>query len=141
MRLWSIHPRYLDCKGLLALWREGLLAQKVLQGGTRGYTKHPQLIRFLDSDSPVGSIGSYLEEVYKESVRRCYNFNKEKITAERYSGKIRVTAGQIDFELEHLKKKLKGRDRPAYQKIRELKRPGVNPVFKRVKGEKEEWER
>jgi len=30
MRLWSLHPRYLDAKGLVALWREGLLAQKVL---------------------------------------------------------------------------------------------------------------
>ncbi|WP_368086417.1 pyrimidine dimer DNA glycosylase/endonuclease V [Nitrosomonas sp. Nm34] len=26
MRLWSIHPKYLDAKGLLALWREGLQA-------------------------------------------------------------------------------------------------------------------
>jgi hypothetical protein len=32
MRLWSLHPRYLDAKGLQAVWREGLLAKKVLQG-------------------------------------------------------------------------------------------------------------
>ena len=37
MRLWSIHPKYLDCKGLVALWREALLAKKVLRGKTRKY--------------------------------------------------------------------------------------------------------
>ena len=37
MRLWSLHPRCLDAKGLVALWREGLLAQEVLRGKTRDY--------------------------------------------------------------------------------------------------------
>ncbi len=46
MRLWSLHPKYLDRQGLLAVWREGLLAQKVLQGKTKGYKNHPQLKRF-----------------------------------------------------------------------------------------------
>ena len=43
MRLWSIHPRYLDSMGLVALWREALLAQAVLRGETKGYKFHPQL--------------------------------------------------------------------------------------------------
>ncbi|HKX52383.1 MAG TPA: pyrimidine dimer DNA glycosylase/endonuclease V [Nitrosospira sp.] len=38
MRLWTLHPRYLDTKGLVAAWREALLAQKVLSGLTSGYT-------------------------------------------------------------------------------------------------------
>jgi hypothetical protein len=46
MRLWSVHPRYLDRQGLTAAWREALLAQKVLTGTTRGYRNHPQLVRF-----------------------------------------------------------------------------------------------
>jgi hypothetical protein len=29
-RIWSLHPKYLDARGLVALWREGLLAQAVL---------------------------------------------------------------------------------------------------------------
>ncbi|MEN6399799.1 MAG: pyrimidine dimer DNA glycosylase/endonuclease V, partial [Rectinema sp.] len=29
MRLWTLHPQYLDQKGLTAAWREGLLAKKV----------------------------------------------------------------------------------------------------------------
>jgi hypothetical protein len=36
---------YLDGRGLVALWREALLAQAVLRGRTRGY-RHPQLARF-----------------------------------------------------------------------------------------------
>lgn len=37
MRLWVSHPKYLDCKGLVALWRESLLARKVLKGKTKGW--------------------------------------------------------------------------------------------------------
>jgi hypothetical protein len=37
MRLWTLHPRYLDSQGLVALWREGLLAQAVLRNRTRGF--------------------------------------------------------------------------------------------------------
>ena len=37
MRLWTLHPKYLDPQGLVALWREALLARAVLQGKTRGY--------------------------------------------------------------------------------------------------------
>jgi Pyrimidine dimer DNA glycosylase len=46
MRIWSLHPQYLDRQGLTAAWREGLLAQKVLTGTTKGYRNHPQLRRF-----------------------------------------------------------------------------------------------
>jgi hypothetical protein len=31
MRIWSLHPKYLDSKGLVALWRESLLAKNVLR--------------------------------------------------------------------------------------------------------------
>jgi hypothetical protein len=33
MRLWTLHPQYLDPRGLVALWRVALLAQQVLLGG------------------------------------------------------------------------------------------------------------
>jgi len=46
VRIWSLHPKYLDRQGLTACWREALLAQAVLNGATRGYTRHPQLVRF-----------------------------------------------------------------------------------------------
>nr|WP_243687290.1 pyrimidine dimer DNA glycosylase/endonuclease V [Methanobacterium formicicum] len=59
MRLWSLHPKYLDVKGLVALWREGLLARAVLKGKTKGYTNHPQLIRF-KNQKKSGSFPGYL---------------------------------------------------------------------------------
>ncbi|WP_245747334.1 pyrimidine dimer DNA glycosylase/endonuclease V [Frateuria terrea] len=46
MHLWTPHPKHLDRQGLLALWREGLLARAVLRGQTRGYRQHPPLERF-----------------------------------------------------------------------------------------------
>src|SRR5665213_874155 len=58
MRLWTLHPRYLDAQGLVAAWREALLAQKVLEGATRGYTRHPQLIRFQSHPKPLEAIKS-----------------------------------------------------------------------------------
>lgn len=54
MRIWSLHPQYLDRQGLTAGWREGLLAQKVLTGTTKGYRNHPQLRRFRAAGDGVG---------------------------------------------------------------------------------------
>ena len=80
MRIWSLHPKLLDSKGLVALWRETLLAKKVLQGGTKGYINHPQLLRFKENENPINSINYYLSEVQIEATVRGYNFDKSKIT-------------------------------------------------------------
>ena len=53
MRLWSLDPAHLDRQGLVACWREALLAQAVLAGRTRGYRHHPQLERFRVVPGPV----------------------------------------------------------------------------------------
>ena len=74
MRLWSLHPRYLDAKGLVALWREALLAQKVLQGNTKGYRNHPQLSRFKQQIDPLAAVAAYLCEVQREAARRGYHY-------------------------------------------------------------------
>ncbi len=79
MRLWTIHPGYLDRKGLVALWREGLLAQSVLLGNTKGYKNYPQLTRFKNTDNPIGAIGNYLSAVVDEADKRGHNFNRDKI--------------------------------------------------------------
>ena len=63
MRLWTLHPKYLDAQGLVALWREGLLARAVLRGMTKGYRHHPQLQRFRAHASPRAAINLYLEGV------------------------------------------------------------------------------
>jgi hypothetical protein len=56
MRIWSLHPKYLDAKGLVALWRESLLAKQALESKTKGYKNHPQLNRFKNSGNAVGWI-------------------------------------------------------------------------------------
>ena len=70
MRIWSLHPRYLDRQGLTACWREGLLAQAVLAGRTRGYRQHSQLERFRTQPDPVAAVGAYLEAVAREAADR-----------------------------------------------------------------------
>ena len=78
MLLWSIHPEYLDTQGLVALWREGLLAQKVLREKTKGFKHHPQLDRFKRHPSPLCAIATYLEYVRKEALKRGYHFDRKK---------------------------------------------------------------
>jgi hypothetical protein len=140
MRLWTVHPKYLDQSGLVALWREALLAQKVLQNNTKGYQNHPQLIRFKTTDNPLGAIGRYLQEIYQESLRRGYHFDKSKINKNRVPSKIAVRRGQIEYEFEHLKQKLKKRDGIAYQNIKATSTPEPNPVFHIIEGGIENWE-
>ena len=140
MRLWSIHPQYLDVKGLLALWREGLLAQKVLLGETRGYKNHPQLIRFKDTRNSIGAIASYLRVVVDEAELRGYAFDREKIVKRSYRSQIAVTGGQIDYEFRHLLAKLMLRDRQRFDALRNSNRIKLHPVFVRVNGPVAEWE-
>ncbi|MFP3290043.1 MAG: pyrimidine dimer DNA glycosylase/endonuclease V [Candidatus Nanopusillus acidilobi] len=141
MRLWSLHPKYLDKLGLLGLWREGLLAQKVLLGKTKGYKNHPQLIRFKKANDPILYIGTYLYYVYLEGKRRGYNFNKDKIIKYDLKLKMPVTIGQINFEFRHLLEKLKIRDKEKYEEIKDEKIIKPNPIFYIIDGDIEEWEK
>ena len=140
MRIWSLHPQHLDAKGLVALWRETLLAQKVLLGGTRGYRNHPQLARFQSHPEPLAAIAAYLHEVQREAERRGYNFDASKILRAGTTVRISVTDGQLAYEFMHLSAKLKVRDRAAYEKLAHVERPPVHPLFVVVGGEIEEWE-
>ncbi len=142
MRLWSINPKYLDRQGLLAVWREALLAKKVLAGETRGYKNHPQLIRFRNSGRPREYINSYLTGLYLEAESRGYKFSKDKIrNLKIFDKKIKVNSGQTDYEFKHLLNKLKVRDKERYNKIKNIKRPQVHFLFKIVSGEVENWEK
>lgn len=140
MRIWSIHPKYLDSKGLVALWREALLAKKVLEGKTKGYKSHPQLLRFKERNNPVSYINQYLKEVFKEAVGRNYNFDSNKIDWRLKSGKINVNRGQIRYEFEHLLHKLKVRDKIKYAELLKINEYEVHPLFKIVQGDIENWE-
>lgn len=141
MRLWSIHPRYLDAKGLVACWREGLLARKVLLGRTKGYRNHPQLDRFKAQIDPVGMIDTYLLAVYEQATLRGYKFKREKIGLRISDHKIAVTDEQLRYEFSHLKKKIRTRDRRKYDEIANVRDPEPHPTFRMVSGEIEKWEK
>jgi len=140
MRLWSLHPSLLDSKGLVALWREALLAQKVLQGKTRGYREHPQLQRFRQCGQPMAAIAAYVWVVHDEATARGYAFDCSKIVCECQPCSIALRKGQLAFEWEHLKEKVRRRAAPHFQKI--SRRPiKPHPLFTVVAGGVEEWER
>ena len=141
MRIWSLHPRYLDAKGLVALWRETLLAQAVLQGKTKGYTQHPQLERFRAQADPLAAIATYLAEVREEAGRRGYAFDASKIDPARSTLKIGVTDGQTAHEWQHLLAKLALRSPIIHQQFAALRVPDLHPMFETEPGGIASWER
>jgi Pyrimidine dimer DNA glycosylase len=141
MRLWSVHPRYLDPQGLVALWREALLARAVLRGATKGYRHHPQLERFRSHASPRYAISAYLSAVHTEASSRGYAFDRTKVGPVRSIVAIAVTRGQLEYEWEHLLRKLSVRSPAHYRKWRSLGSPECHPLFRCRAGSIEPWER
>jgi len=141
MRLWSLHPKYLDRQGLLACWREALLAQKVLMGATRGYRNHPQLSRFRSQPDPLAAIAGYLHCLADEAERRGYRFNRSKIFNGQEDEKISVNRGQLSYEWTRLKAKIQPRDPDWYQQLTSTELPDPHPSFKIVEGGIEAWEK
>ncbi|MEG3637692.1 pyrimidine dimer DNA glycosylase/endonuclease V [Magnetococcus sp. PR-3] len=141
MRIWTIHPKYLDAKGLVALWRETLLAQKVLRGLTKGYTNHPQLQRFKELSDPVGAVADYLRIVQQEAVNRGYNFDAGRIVQESWGGMIQETEGQVLYEWQHFLRKTQTRTPDHYEAIKEVPMPELHPMFELIDGEIRDWER
>ena len=141
MRLWSLHPKYLDSRGLVALWREALLAKAVLRGETKGYRHHPQLERFASHPSPRLAINAYLGSIHEEAESRGYAFDRRKIGPVRAVSRIPVPRGQLRHEWRHLLAKLSVRSPPAYAKWRAVSRPSHHPLFRLRPGAKASWER
>jgi hypothetical protein len=141
MRLWSIHPKYLDAKGLVALWREGLLARAVLRGKTMGYKAHPQLARFRGAARPVAAVDAYLGGVWAEAAARGYSFDRRKIGAGGGAGKLPVNRGQVAYEWAHLLKKLARRDPARRKKWGGVEKPQTHPLFRVRSGDVEGWEK
>lgn len=141
MRLWSLHPRYLDTAGLTACWREGLLARAVLAGRTTGYRRHPQLDRFRACADPVAAIDTYLAAVLAEACRRGYRFDAAKIGPGDGSLKLPVTQGQLACEFEHLKAKMKRRSPERFIFLAAEETVEPHPLFTPVAGGIEPWER
>lgn len=140
MRLWSLHPQYLDAKGLVALWRESLLALAVLEGKTIGYKHHPQLLRFRNHPSPPTLLHAYLTEVWTEAQRRGYQFDSSKIRLLNQPASLPLTKGQLLYEWQHLKRKLYRRDRKRYLSFSNISLPSAHPLFYLIDGPVAEWE-
>lgn len=143
MRLWSVHPKYLDRAGLVACWREALLAQAVLCGETRGYRAHPQLERFREAADPVAAVGAFLSGLHAESLARGYRFDASRIREQcTLDGAVPVTDGQLMLERDHLEAKLAMRDPESLEKLPTtptLLEP--HPLFRVVSGPSASWER
>ncbi len=141
MRLWSLHPRYLDSRGLVAVWREALLAQAVLRGETSGYRNHPQLERFRAQQSPRRAINAYLAGIHVEATVRGYAFDRSKIGTLRDVAPIAVTRGQLACEWQHLLDKLSVRSPALFEQLRLRRNPSCHPLFHPVPGAVASWER
>ena len=141
MRLWSLHPRYLDPQGLVALWREALLARAVLCGNTRGYLSHPQLERFRLQSAPRSAISCYLKGIHAEAATRGYSFDRTKIGRARIQAPMFVTAGQVEYEWQHLLRKLAVRSPALYEQWGAVGTPECHPLFQIQQGPVESWER
>jgi hypothetical protein len=141
MRLWTLHPKYLDPQGLVALWREALLARAVLRGKTKGYRHHPQLHRFLAHPRPRSAINAYLAAILLEAETRGYSFNRSKVGPVRGKVRIASTAGQLAYEWRHLLRKLKLRDRARHREWRGMASPEPHPLFEISPGPVAAWER
>jgi hypothetical protein len=141
MRIWSLHPKYLDAKGLVALWRETLLARHVLEGKTNGYRHHPQLNRFRAAGHPLDAVNYYLSVVAAEATGRGYRFDPGKIGAAGHPSKLPVTRGQAEYERNHLLNKLKIRDHLRYDNLLNVEEIEVHPLFFITEGEVEDFEK
>lgn len=156
MRIWSLHPCLLDRRALVACWRETLLAQKVLRGLTRGYTNHPQLIRFRAHPQPLEAVAAYLSGLADEADARGYSFNRALIGAGESVGKncadkvenpyasvarIPVPLGQLEYELAFLRHKVAGRDPEWEHRLSERLAARAHPLFEVVPGAIEPWEK
>jgi hypothetical protein len=138
MRLWTLHPKYLDAVALVSVWRKALLARKVLRGRTKGYRSHPQLERFRSHPAPVSAINAYLQSVYTEARMRGYAFDKRKLGPVRDETPIRATDGQLAYEWSHLRAKLEAR---SPERARRPAKLHAHPLFEIVRGPVEPWER
>lgn len=141
MRLWTLHPRYLDPQGLVALWREALLARTVLRGETSGYRHHPQLERFHKQSAPRSAINAYLAAIHAEAESRGYAFDYRKIGPVRTRVRIAATTGQLEYEWRHLLCKLRKRSPVHFRRWRKLDLPQAHPSFTIIKGPIAAWER
>lgn len=136
-----MHPRYFDRQALTACWREGLLAQAVITEPGRGYSHHPQLLRFQQTDDPRAAIGDYLGAIVDEADARGYRFDRGKIRTIGAEARLTVNDAQLAYEWTHLLTKLQLRSPDVWERWRSIPSPDPHPSFIVIDGPIAEWER
>jgi hypothetical protein len=143
MKLWSLHPSYLDIQGLHTVWQEGLLGMMIMENQDAGFQNDPQLIRFWLSGDPMGILGFYLSEIYNEAKNRGFNFDDYKLQKINNSLTISVNSGQIDYEALELMNILQKRDKEKFRELNQIfqqKSVKTHPLFYIIEGPVEKWE-
>jgi len=125
----------------VALWREALLAQAILKGQTKAYARHPQLIRFRQSRTPIRGIAAYLRIVHAEGSRRGFKFDIDKIARGGHVECMVVMRGQIKYEWDHFMAKLLKRDIQRFIHLISVRKIDSHPLFKIIQGGVEDWEK
>lgn len=141
MRLWTLHPQYLDSQGLVAVWREALLARAVIAHETRGYRRHPQLVRFLATSSPLDNLNRYLNGIHHEAARRGFEFDAAKLSETPRGRRLPETRGQLEYEWAHLLAKLRLRAPVKFEELAREETPEPHPLFRIVPGPLRPWEK
>lgn len=140
MRIWSLHPKYLDTKGLVALWQETLLVKYLLEDKTKEDAQHPQLDRFKAQQLPAEAVHQYLHIVYEEALNRGYQFDESKFEKNYIPVKMTVNQGQMEYEAIHLLNKLSIRDVERFELLKDEISFEPHPIFDVVEGGIENWE-
>jgi len=103
MRIW--HEKLITrlcSKHLVAVWREGLGAFKILTENKKGYRNHPAVIEFEDS---TGTLYERLILIREEAKNRGYNFKSLPLpTMEFTYGKVKEWQ-TLEEQVEVLKSK------------------------------------
>lgn len=131
---------YLDAAGLVALWREALLARAVLRGETVGYRHHPQLHRFRECGTPRSAINAYIAAVYAGARARGYRFDSSKMGRVATVQHMLITRAQLKYEWSRLLAKLRHRDAAVYRVNRRVSSPVAHPLCVVVPGPICRWE-
>lgn len=112
----------------------------MLEGKTEGYKHHPQLQRFKHSAAPLDCINHYLSDVFNESLRRGYHFDRDKINWAFKPQQLSVSIDQLEYEWRHLLRKLETRDPDKCKLLGTESKKEAHPLFYCVEEEVEAWE-
>ena len=134
MNLWSFHPKYLDEKGLRAVWQDALFAQNVLSGRIKDHRKYyPQLMKFNNYFEPLAAIGAYLGFIYDDGVERGIIFQEHKIMHRSKRENIfQVDRERLEDEFEQYKRKMQTVSMLQTAKLRQVSKVEPHPIFEVV---------